>query len=91
MGTSDFQDPAVRQQIVEASGNMPPPAAVPAGLERLSSIWTAPIPDYAPTFMHSEAFGYILSAMVGTGLILLVFLLIGRIAAGTGASASGRT
>ena len=90
-GPSDFQDPAVRQQIVEASGNVPPPAAVPAGLERLSSIWTAPIPDYAPTFMHSETFGYILSAMVGTGLILLVFLLIGRIAAGTGASASSRT
>ncbi len=90
-GPSDFQDPEVRQQIVEASGNVPPPATVPSGLERLSSIWTAPIPDYAPTFMRSASFGYILSAMVGTGLILLVFLLIGRIVAGTGASASSRT
>ncbi len=90
-GPSDFQDPAVRQQIVTASGNVAPPATVPAGLERLSSIWTAPIPDYAPTFMHSESFGYILSAMVGTGLILLVFLLIGRLAQSLGTSASGRT
>ena len=90
-GPSDFQDPAVRQQIVEASGNVPPPAAVPAGLERLSSLWTAPIPDYAPSFMRSESFGYILSAMVGTGLILLVFLVLGRIVAGAGTSASSRT
>jgi cobalt/nickel transport system permease protein len=89
-GPSDFQDPAVRQQIVTASGNVAPPATAPSGLERLSSIWTAPIPDYAPTFMRSEHFGYILSAMVGTGLILLIFLLISRIAASPGTSASSR-
>jgi cobalt/nickel transport system permease protein len=89
-GPSDFQDPAVHQQIVAASGNVPPPETVPSGLKRLSSIWTAPIPDYAPTFMRSESFGYILSAMVGTGLILLVFLLISRIVVRAGTSASGR-
>lgn len=71
-GAADFTDPAVRDQITAASGNMAPPAAVPQGLEHLSSIWTAPIPDYAPAFMHNEAFGYILSAIVGVGLILLV-------------------
>lgn len=69
----DFQDPAIRDQITHASGNMAPPEHVPQGLEHLSSIWTAPIPDYAPSFMHNESFGYILSAVVGAGLIILIF------------------
>ncbi len=72
-GTEDFVDPAVRDQIAQASGNIAPPVAVPQGLEHLSSFWTAPIPDYAPPFMHSESFGYILSAIVGAGLIVLLF------------------
>ena len=46
---------------------------MPQGLAHLSSFWTAPIPDYAPPFMHNESFGYILSAVVGAGLIVLVF------------------
>ena len=45
---------------------------MPPGLERLSSIWTAPIPDYAPGFMHNESFGYIMSALIGGGLIILL-------------------
>ncbi len=61
-GAGDFADPAVREQITAASGNVAPPVDVPQGLERLSSFWTAPIPDYAPSFMHNESFGYILSA-----------------------------
>ncbi len=71
-GAEDFQDPAIRDQITQASGNMAPPESVPQGLQHLSSFWTAPIPDYAPPFMHSESFGYILSAVVGAGLILVV-------------------
>jgi cobalt/nickel transport system permease protein len=54
----------------------PHAGGTPAGLERLSSIWTAPIPGYAPHWMKSESFGYILSAMMGIGLILLLFLVI---------------
>src|SRR5262249_11140013 len=41
---------------------------------RLSRIWTAPMSHYAPPFMKSAVFGYILSAMTGCGLILLVSL-----------------
>jgi cobalt/nickel transport system permease protein len=78
-GASDFADPALRQQIEAASGQAPPSQA-PAGLDRLASFWTAPIPGYAPTFMHSESFGYILSAVFGAGLILLASLLISWIA-----------
>jgi cobalt/nickel transport system permease protein len=85
----DFADPAARQEIATASGNVHPPAAVPEGLQRLSSIWSAPIPDYAPPFMSHESFGYILSAMTGTGLIILGFL--GIDALRSRVSAAGRT
>ena len=61
-------------QIAAASGQAPPPANAPAGLQRLASFWTAPMPRYAPPFLKSPAFGYMLSAMSGTGLIILVFL-----------------
>lgn len=47
----------------------------PAGLARLSSIWTAPFPSYAPAFVKNPAFGYMLSAMFGVGVILLLSLL----------------
>ncbi len=85
-GAEDFVDPAIRDQITMASGNIAPPVDVPQGLERLSSFWTAPIPDYAPPFMQSEAFGYILSGVVGAGLIVLLFTglswLMGRMRSG---------
>ena len=62
------------------SGQEPGSGGTPAGLDRLSSFWTAPIPDYAPPFMQSETFGYILSAVFGAGLITLAFFAISWIA-----------
>jgi cobalt/nickel transport system permease protein len=53
---------------------MLPTRTAPKGLARLSSIWTAPVPDYAPRFMRSAMFGYMMSALLGTGLIILTFL-----------------
>jgi cobalt/nickel transport system permease protein len=76
----DFNDPAARQEIQTGSLNAAAPEKAPQGLEQLSSVWTAPIPDYAPSWMHSENFGYILSALVGAGLIILAFFLISWIA-----------
>jgi cobalt/nickel transport system permease protein len=54
-----------------------PPSPMPRGFKALSSFWTAPMPGYAPPFLKSPAFGYLLSAMTGTGLILLLILLAG--------------
>jgi cobalt/nickel transport system permease protein len=68
----DFSKPETRQQMASASRNQVPPAQAPAGLQRLASLWTAPMPRYAPTFLKSAAFGYILSAIAGTGLIVLI-------------------
>ena len=71
----DFNNPALRQEMATASRSAPP-AHPPQGLEKLSATWTAPMPDYAPPFLKNENFGYILSALFGSGLILLVFLLL---------------
>ena len=52
-----------------SSGDVPP-APVPAGLQRLSTFWTAPFPAYAPSFVRSRGFGYLLSAMFGVGILM---------------------
>ena len=52
------------------------PAGVPRGLERLSSVWTAPFPSYSPPFLRSPSFGYFLSAAFGSGLILLAAVVV---------------
>jgi cobalt/nickel transport system permease protein len=64
--------------MAAASGNAVAPAAAPSGLARLANLWTAPLPDYAPHFVKSAAFGYLLSAMFGVGLILAVAWAVGR-------------
>jgi cobalt/nickel transport system permease protein len=50
-------------------------AEVPSGVQRLANLWTAPFPAYAPSFVHSRTLGYLLSAMFGVGLVLLVSLI----------------
>ncbi len=75
-GVEDFKNPEARSEIAAASQNVAPPAELPKGLERLASVWTAPIPDYAPTFLKSASFGYILSAMLGCGLIIAAFVAV---------------
>jgi len=80
----DFSNPQTRQQIATASGNVAPPTAQPQGLARLSSLWSAPFPQYAPPFIRHPAFGYVMSAMFGSGVILGAFLLLGWLAGGRG-------
>jgi cobalt/nickel transport system permease protein len=63
---------ATRAQIQAASGNHGAPPSVPAGLQKLSAVWTAPFPGYAPRFIKSAPFGYFLSAMFGVGLVVLL-------------------
>jgi cobalt/nickel transport system permease protein len=75
-----FSNATMRAQIATASGRAAPPAAVPSGLARLANLWTAPLPDYAPHFVKSAGFGYLLSAMFGVGLILAVVWLAQRVA-----------
>jgi cobalt/nickel transport system permease protein len=67
---SDFASDAGRAHIATNSQGVSVPTAAPAGLQRLSSVWTAPIPAYAPQFVKSRSFGYLLSAMFGVGLVM---------------------
>lgn len=57
---------------------------IPQGLEKLSSFWSAPLPDYA--FKAWEKKGlthlslvYIISAVVGIAVVVLVVLLIAKL------------
>ena len=59
---------------------------LPAGLEKLSGFWNAPLPDY--TFKAWEekglahlSFAYIISAIIGIGMIMLVMVSVGKLLA----------
>ncbi|MGB7554261.1 MAG: cobalt transporter CbiM [Candidatus Korobacteraceae bacterium] len=72
---------AVRQvptQVTSAASNSAGSSAIPAGMQRLSTLWTAPFPAYAPTFVRSAQFGYVLSAMFAVGILLLISLVAQR-------------
>jgi cobalt/nickel transport system permease protein len=79
---SDYADPGVRRAIAAASLNHAVPTHIPEGLQRLSSLWTAPFARYAPPYIRGAAFGCLLSAMFGAGLIVALFLLLGNFARG---------
>jgi cobalt/nickel transport system permease protein len=65
-----------RAQIATASQGNTPPTATPEGLQRLSTLWTAPFPAYAPGFVKSPSFGYLMSAVFGVGAVLLLSMLL---------------
>ncbi len=56
---------------------------VPRGLERIASLWSAPMPDYAfrgweEKGLPALSFAYIMSAIIGIGLIALLGWLTGK-------------
>ena len=73
-GASDFSRAEGRGRITASSLNQPAPAQAPSGLQRLSTLWTAPIPAYAPRFVKSPSVGYLLSGMFGIGLLASISL-----------------
>ena len=70
----DFVHPQTREQIANASAGNAPPAQAPAGLQRLQSLWMAPLSRYAPPFLKNAQIGYIVSAMLGMMAIIAVCL-----------------
>ena len=48
------------------------PWYIPAGLERLSGLWGAPLADYDLPTLGNANLGYVLSAIVGIALTVLV-------------------
>jgi cobalt/nickel transport system permease protein len=61
---------------------------VPRGLEQISGIWSAPFPDYALE-SWDERLVYILSAVVGIALVVLVGYILGRWLARRNPASSG--
>jgi hypothetical protein len=56
---------------------------IPEGLKKLASLWSAPIPDYAfkgwgERGLSDLSFAYLLSAVAGIGVTVLVVVLIGK-------------
>jgi len=88
-GVHDFSQAEARQRIAAASSNLAPPARAPHGLERLASLWTAPFPQYAPAFVRRPVLGYLLSAMFGSGIIMLLLLIFSAVY--TRAGSPGKT
>jgi cobalt/nickel transport system permease protein len=72
--SADLARPETRAQIAAASQNQALPSFVPAGLQKLSALWTAPFPGYAPRFIKHPAVGYLLSAMFGVGFLVTASL-----------------
>ena len=59
---------------------------IPRGLEKLSTLWNAPMPDYAFKGWENKglahlSFAYIISALAGIGIIILVVMGIGKLLA----------
>jgi len=76
----DFTNLQAREKMALASQHAVPPVQPPLGLQRLSTLWTAPFPQYAPSFVRRPAVGYALSAMFGSGAIILASLITGSLA-----------
>lgn len=66
---------------------------VPAGLESLSGLWSAPLPDYTlggeGEGFAASALAYVVSAMVGVGITALIAWLLARMLARREAAESG--
>jgi hypothetical protein len=57
---------------------------IPRGLEKLSSLWNAPMPDYAFKGWEEKglphlSFAYIISAIAGIAIVVLAAFIIGKI------------
>ncbi len=73
---SEFSSAKGRADIAASSQNQSVPSQAPTGLQRLSTVWTAPIPDYAPPVVKSPSLGYFLSGMFGVGLVMSLSLAV---------------
>ncbi|MDD4954169.1 MAG: PDGLE domain-containing protein [Candidatus Omnitrophica bacterium] len=56
---------------------------VPKGLERLSSLWSAPVPDYAfkgwgEKPLVNLSIAYIISAAIGIAVCIVIMFLLGK-------------
>lgn len=66
-------------ELVSGTASTPALTQAPAGLARFASFWSAPLPDYSLPFIAQEQLAYVVSAIIGTGIIILLFVVVGII------------
>ena len=87
VGATEALDPRIETLRAADAGQYPQTAALaasvrePSGLQQWSEVWKAPIPDYAPGFLKNPVVGYILSALIGLGIVAGIAALINRLVA----------
>jgi len=64
---------------------------LPSGMSRLAGLWRAPMPDYAfrgqvSASMGSLSISYIVSAVLGVAVVIVIAILLGKALAGRGNS-----
>lgn len=52
---------------------------IPSGMEKLSGLWSAPLPDYDIPVLGNPTIAYVLSAVVGILIVLLVVWLFSKL------------
>jgi cobalt/nickel transport system permease protein len=72
----DFTNPAGRSAIAASSGNVEAPSRPPAGMERLSYLWRAPLADYELRLMRNSCAAYFVCAALGVGLAVAIASLV---------------
>lgn len=75
----DFARADTRRAIQNVSPGVAVPKQAPSGLQRLGRIWNAPLKDYSPGFVGSASAGYVVSAVTGVTLLMLIILSFGAI------------
>lgn len=77
----DFKEGRIAQYSAASSAQQrldKIPGNIPTGLGKLQQIWKAPLKRYFLPFIESASVSYILSAILGVGLIVLTFLIARR-------------
>lgn len=49
---------------------------VPSGFDKWNSLWRAPLSGYNVSIFHNAIIGYVLSALIGVGLIIGIFAIV---------------
>ncbi len=78
----DFVNASTRRQIAEASRNASPPTQAPKGLSRLSALWNPPFQRYSPGFAGNPSAGYLVSAVAGVALIVMLLFVARAVMSG---------
>jgi hypothetical protein len=54
---------------------------MPGGMARISDMWKSPMPDYASKGHGSSPLAYIVSALIGASIVIVLTLLLGKLLA----------